>query len=157
MKSRSCDIRRQRKEDPDRKMEKRRKEHRLNRRDKGLVAAVLIAALACFVPELTQTGRGAQLEISVDGEVFGRYDLNKDQTITIGEGNRCRIEDGTARMEWADCPDQLCVHHSRISRTNETVVCLPNRVTLTVLGDDEGAEVDTIVSDASDMRQSGCI
>ena len=98
---------------------------------------------------LTQTGQGAQVEIAVNGEVYGIYDLDTDQTIEIGEKNICRIENGAAWMEWADCPDQLCVHHSKISRNNETVVCLPNRVTLTILGGEDEGQPDTIVSDAS--------
>ncbi len=121
------------------------RERRLNRWDMALVILVLAAALAGFLLELTWTGQGASLQITVDGEVFGTYQLDKDQTIDIGGGNRCRIEDGAAWMEWADCPDQLCVRHTHISRANETVVCLPNRVTLTVLGGEDG-EVDTIVS-----------
>lgn len=120
---------------------------RLNRRDIALIILVLIAALAGFILEFTRTGRGAQLQISVNGEVLGVYDLNTNQTIEIGDGNVCRIEDGTAWMEWADCPDQLCVHHAHISRVNETVVCLPNRVTLTVIGGEEDGEIDTIVSE----------
>lgn len=120
---------------------------RLNRRDILLIILVLIAALAGFILEFTQTGRGAQLQISVNGEVLGVYDLDTDQTIEIGDGNICRIEDGSAWMEWADCPDQLCVHHAHISRANETIVCLPNRVTLTVIGGEKDSEIDTIVSE----------
>ena len=121
----------------------------MNRRDAALVVLVLIAALAGFALMLTQTGQGAQVEIAVNGEVYGIYDLDTDQTTEIGVKNICRIVNGAAWMEWADCPDQLCVHHSKISRNNETVVCLPNRVTLTILGGEDEGQPDTIVSDAS--------
>lgn len=132
-------------------MRRERRERRMNRRDIALVVFVLAAALAGFALELTWSDSGARLQISVEGEVFGVYDLGRDQTIKIGDGNICRIEDGSAWMEWADCPDQLCVHHAHISCANETVVCLPNRVTLTVLGG-EDSEVDTIVSEMSEGR-----
>ena len=85
----------------------------MNRRDAALVVLVLIAALAGFALMLTQTGQGAQVEIAVNGEVYGIYDLDTDQTIEIGEKNICRIENGAAWMEWADCPDQLCVHRQQ--------------------------------------------
>lgn len=135
---------------------KRGKEHpekRMNRRDIALVILILVASLVGFVLEFIQTGHGAQLQISVNGEVFGVYDLNTDRTVEIGDGNICRIENGSAWMEWADCPDQLCVHHARISRDNEAIVCLPNRVTLTVTDADENSGMDTIVSELS-VRQS---
>lgn len=117
-----------------------KREFRLNRRDVGLIIIVLTVSLAGFILMFTQTGHGARLEITVDGRVFGIYDLSEDQTIQIGKNNICRIEDGAAWMDWADCPDQLCVHQKKISKANETVVCLPNRVTLTVIG---GSEKDT--------------
>lgn len=43
------------------------------------------------------------------------------------------ISDGRADMESADCPNQICVHHSAISHTGETIVCLPNRVVIEVV------------------------
>ncbi|MBQ6026404.1 MAG: NusG domain II-containing protein [Lachnospiraceae bacterium] len=43
------------------------------------------------------------------------------------------ISDGKADMESADCPNQICVHHSAISHTGETIVCLPNRVVIEVV------------------------
>ena len=57
----------------------------MNRRDAALVVLVLIAALAGFALMLTQTGQGAQVKIAVNGEVYGIYDLDTDQTIEIGE------------------------------------------------------------------------
>ena len=43
------------------------------------------------------------------------------------------IENGKANMESADCPNQICVHHSAISLNGETIVCLPNRVVIEVV------------------------
>ena len=42
------------------------------------------------------------------------------------------IENGEVYMESADCPNQICVHHSAISHNGETIVCLPNRVIIEV-------------------------
>ena len=43
------------------------------------------------------------------------------------------IKDGQAYMQEADCPNQICVHHSAISHKGETIVCLPNRIIIEVL------------------------
>ena len=40
--------------------------------------------------------------------------------------------DVPAYMKEADCPDKLCVHMKKISQVNETIVCLPNQVILTI-------------------------
>ena len=42
------------------------------------------------------------------------------------------IKDGEAYMQEADCPNQICVHHSPVSHKGETIVCLPNRVIIEI-------------------------
>lgn len=92
------------------------------------------------------TGKKAQeAVVTVDGEVYGTYSLAKDQTIEIQDGNRLRIQNGQAKMEWADCPDQLCVHQKAIFRTGESIICLPNQVVVSVQGSKE-SELDGIVN-----------
>ena len=44
-------------------------------------------------------------------------------------------------MEDASCPDQLCVHQNAIDKTGQTIVCLPNKVVVTVENGEED-EVD---------------
>ena len=85
---------------------RRQKGYDMNRRDIGLVVLVLFVAAASLVWMITQEENGSRVEIAVEGELFGVYDLSEDQTITIGNTNTCRIENGEVWMEWADCPDQ---------------------------------------------------
>ena len=42
------------------------------------------------------------------------------------------IKDGEAYIQEADCPNQICVHHSPVSHKGETIVCLPNRVIIEI-------------------------
>ena len=58
------------------------------------------------------------------------------------------IEDGAARMEDADCPDQICVRQGKIRAQGETIICLPNRVVvrITGTGEPDGEEVDAVAS-----------
>ena len=94
---------------------------------------------------LADRKKAQEAVVTVDGEVYGTYSLAKDQTIEIQDGNRLRIQNGQAKMEWADCPDQLCVHQKAISRTGESIICLPNQVVVSVQGSKEG-KLDGIVN-----------
>lgn len=40
----------------------------------------------------------AQVVVSIDGNPYGTYDLNTDQTVNINESNQIRIQDRTVRM-----------------------------------------------------------
>ena len=46
-------------------------------------------------------------------------------------------------MEWAECPDQICVKHRAIFREGESIICLPNEIVVTIRGGEE-PEVDEI-------------
>ena len=46
-------------------------------------------------------------------------------------------------MTHADCPDQICVKTGSISRSGQSIVCAPNRVVVTVTGEDKDAQLYT--------------
>lgn len=90
---------------------------------------------------------GSTIEITVDGREYGQYSLGKEQRIPVevdGETkNVVVIEGGEAYMAEASCPDKLCVHQGHISSRSQSIVCLPNRVIVTVVDGDE-AEIDSM-------------
>ena len=100
-----------------------------------LVSAIVFLLISFFAPE------GAVIEITVDGKLYGQYSLYEEQTIDLGH-NTLIIKDGVADMVSAKCPDGLCVKQRSISKGGESIVCLPNRVIVTVLGE---SDVDSIV------------
>ncbi|MBP3677497.1 MAG: NusG domain II-containing protein [Agathobacter sp.] len=90
---------------------------------------------------------GSNIMITVDGKEYGTYSLLEEQTITIGEGetlNIIEIKGGKAYMKEASCPDQLCVDQNEISFDKESIICLPNKVVITVISDVQ-SDVDGIV------------
>ena len=105
----------------------------MKRNDWFLAAGILAAAalLLCF-QIFRGTGDHASVTVSVDGTLFDTYSLEEDQTVEINDTNRLVISDGSAWMEWADCPDQVCVNHREISRDGESIICLPNQVVVSI-------------------------
>jgi hypothetical protein len=105
-----------------------------------LVCLVVMGAYRLFFHE-----EGSSVIVTVDGEEYGTYPLSQAQTVSItdSEGNvtnTLKIQDGKADMTEADCPDKLCVHQKAISVEKENIVCLPNRVVVTVTSDDSDGE-----------------
>lgn len=90
---------------------------------------------------------GSKIAITIDGAEYGTYSLLEEQTITIDEHgalNIIEIKDGEAYMKKASCPDQLCVDQNEISFDKESIICLPNKVVITVTSDIE-SDLDGIV------------
>lgn len=117
----------------------------MKKRDYILMGCILLIAVVAGGFFLLTGKEAQQAVVTVDGEVYGAYSLTENRTIEIKEGNHLRIQDGQAKMEWADCPDQLCVHQKAISKTGESIICLPNKVVVNVTGEKE-SELDGIVN-----------
>ena len=87
---------------------------------------------------------GAQVKVQTAGELYGTYSLDEDQTVTIKQGshvNEFEIKNGTVRMIHADCHNHDCIQQGAVSRSGETIVCLPNKVVLEVTGGEEEFDV----------------
>ena len=102
--------------------------------DIKLVIVVVILAVAGFIfMNMRKSEPADQVEISVNGEVVETYELKEDRVVTINGGtNVLHIEGGKAFMSEADCPDQVCVKHKPISKNNENIICLPNKVVVNI-------------------------
>ena len=91
---------------------------------------------------------GTTVVVSVDGKKYGRYSLLKEQVVQIGDTNTLVIHNHKADMLFAECPDQICVKHTPISGTDENIICLPNKVVVTIediYGKNQEAELDAVV------------
>ena len=77
--------------------------------------------------------------------------LRRDCTDTFeitgvdGGTNLLVIRDGAAWIEEADCPDALCVGMGRVRRVGQSVVCLPHKVVVEIVGETDDTGVDVFV------------
>lgn len=115
----------------------------MKKNDWILGGGIVLAAILALAFQLSR-GNGRSVIVTSEGEIYGTYSLAQDQTIDINGTNRLVIADGTAVMEWADCPDQICVNHGSVSRNGESIICLPNKVVVTVQ-DKEETKVDGVI------------
>lgn len=97
----------------------------------ALLIVTALAALALFLFR----AEGDTVIVTVDGEFFGEYALSEDRTVEIiGENGRnlLVIQNGEASISEASCPDGICSSHRPISRSGESIICLPNKVVVEV-------------------------
>lgn len=110
-----------------------------------MAAVLALAGVLClFLYAVPHTGQYVQVE--VDGTVVEVLPLDRDceKIITTADGgeNRLVIHQGTAAITEANCPDKICVGHAPISRSGESVICLPHRLTVSVVKDGGDSEID---------------
>lgn len=116
----------------------------MKKNDYRLIAVIiLIAALLFFIWGKEAGREAAVVEVTVNGKKSGSYRLDSRQEIDINGTNMLVIRNGMADMTEADCPDKLCVNQKAISKNGESIVCLPNKVVVTVISGD-GRELDEV-------------
>lgn len=118
----------------------------LKKKDIILIVTVLLLAggMALFM-YIGQGRIGETVRIMIDGSEYGAYPLTEDRIIEVENAfgyNRIVLENGSVFMVEADCPDQYCVEHRAITKTNETIVCLPHKLVIEVLtpADEDGID-----------------
>lgn len=108
----------------------------------GMIAVGSLFGLFLLLAE----NRGTEVRVYVDGEVVNTFSLDEDLQYEIcgahGGVNLLRIEDGKAYIEAASCPDGLCMHMGKIDKNGQSIVCLPNKVTVEIAGGGEAYDVD---------------
>ncbi len=121
---------------------------KFSKRDVIYLSCLLMIGIIFTIGIFAFSKKGNTLVIYVDGEIYGEYSLNSDETIEINDefgNNTVIIKDGEAYMVDADCPDGLCMKQGKISKAGQNIVCLPHRLVLEIKGDEKG-EFDAISS-----------
>lgn len=112
-----------------------------------LFIALIIIGLSISFLTISSNQSGGKVKISIDGHVYGVYSLSSSQTITINKGsqhNIIKIHSGKVVMFESSCHNQICVKHRPISTTNESIVCLPNKIMIEITKNNKEEKFDAI-------------
>ncbi len=119
----------------------------MHRNDMVLMA--IITCLAVFfivfgLEKMVAGPKGAMVQVTVEGRVVDTIPLTLDDHYNMqfqDKRNGFDVRKGQVKMTAANCPDGLCLHQKAIQYENETIVCLPHRLVLKVVGgEDKGVD-----------------
>ena len=117
---------------------------------KKFIFSILIVAVFLLLIQRVYgnaQGEADMVKITVDQKLYGTYELNKNQTITIQNDlgiNTIQIQNKDVWMEEADCPDGYCKEQGHISKNKQTIVCLPHKLVVEISDDSEKSESDSV-------------
>ena len=113
--------------------------------DIAVIAAAILIAVSVFLFFLPK-GTPARLfaEIKQNGVLIASLPLDTDTEYTITDNyvNTVKIEDHSAFFLFSDCPNNDCVRLGKLNKAGDIAVCLPNGVTLQIVG--ATPEIDAI-------------
>jgi len=101
-----------------------------------LAVALLVSLYTMF---WQNDGHGAEAVVMLNGKRWARLDLFQDQDLNVPGPlghSHIQVRDGQVHFADSPCPNKLCVHTGWLSQGGEVAVCLPNKVSLQILGSD---------------------
>ena len=111
-----------------------------------IVAAVAVALLFALRQE---SGNFLSATVVLDGETIAQYDLTTlTEPVTLEvEGAAypltIQAESGRICILESSCPGQDCVHTGWASRAGQQIICLPNRLVISLEGSASG-DIDAV-------------
>lgn len=106
----------------------------------ALVALIIVAAALCSLLALPKTrGDGLTALVTVNGSTVWscslahaaepiRYEVEGEYPLTL------EVSDRGVRVVEASCPGEDCRHTGLISKAGQQIICLPNRMVITLQG-----------------------
>ena len=105
----------------------------------------LLVVMGLYYNLLSPSQLGTQATVLISGKPWKTFDLGINQEISV-PGNlgqsRIHINDGRVRFINSPCNSKLCILQDWLRYTGELGVCLPNRISVQVLG--SNPKYDTI-------------
>ena len=104
-----------------------------------VLAVVALAAASALTVWPGRDSGSLTAVVTADGEELDRFapaDLAAGPRTYTHSGYTLTVtaEDGGLRVSEADCPTQDCVHTGTISRSGQSIVCLPARIIIQLTG-----------------------
>lgn len=101
-----------------------------------LASAMIFIALVWFLFNNIFSEKAETVNVYRNNELIISSSLNSDDDISVMDGTselmHISINGGVVDVTSASCPDKLCVHQIPISKRNDTIACLPNKIIVVV-------------------------
>lgn len=118
-----------------------------------LFIILIVLGLAITYALSLSRSEGETVVIRSNGELFASYSLDEDRTVKVpvagvsDKYNIVEIRDGSVSVTEATCSNQVCVETGKISKSGESIVCLPNKLIVRIEGsENQGGGYDSVTS-----------
>ncbi|MBE6566367.1 MAG: NusG domain II-containing protein [Ruminococcaceae bacterium] len=110
-----------------------------------IIAAILLVSLSLLLIVTLSKEEGSVVVVEIDGTTVATYPLDKNAEYSLNGGsNVLVIKDGVAYMNYSNCPDHTCEKTGKIRYVGQTIICLPNKIAVTIKGDNAEGGVDFV-------------
>ncbi|MEO0078310.1 MAG: NusG domain II-containing protein [candidate division WOR-3 bacterium] len=116
---------------------------RLTFLDVLLVVSLVVLPVWALVRRHSSPRDHLAVEIRLGNRLYGAYPLERDALIQVADRMTVEIRAGSVRVRESNCPKGICRHTGWRSTPGSTIICLPNRIVITITGQGQEYDVET--------------
>ena len=101
-----------------------------------VIIASVVAIIFMFL-QFWSFEQASKLKIRQGNQIIGTYDLNQTRELRIHGAlgdSLIGISQGKVRFKQSPCNNQYCVHQGWLSRAGQVAICIPNQISLQLIG-----------------------
>jgi hypothetical protein len=101
-----------------------------------IIFASFVAVIFMF-QQFWSFEQASKLKIRQGDQVIGTYDLNQARELIIHGAlgdSLISINQGKVRFKQSPCNNQYCIHQGWLSRAGQVAICIPNQISLQLIG-----------------------
>ncbi len=99
--------------------------------DIAIIASAVVVFAASILLLVAFSNQGSRVVIKQDNQIIYDKSIIINNTVNT-EHNTVIIKDGKVYMDHSDCKNQICVNTDKIEKKGESIICLPNKVTVEI-------------------------
>lgn len=105
-----------------------------------LILALSLLGVGYLFHTLWSNEHATKVQIRLGDKIYATYSLNQQREIHVhgklGDAV-ISIAQGKARFEKSPCHTQYCVHQGWLTHAGQAAICLPNQISLELLGENK--------------------
>ena len=115
-----------------------------------IILIAVVASVIALLSQLNSNTDSLNCVIRVKGEVVESFELsNVTEPVTYEiEGElplTVYVTEKSVKVQSSSCPDKLCEHSGETTRSGQSIVCLPAKVSVTLESTDKQNDFDAVV------------
>lgn len=96
-----------------------------------IISTVTAVTILSIILIFAFSKQGSRVVIKQNNEIIYNESIYIDKTVNA-KANTVVIKNGEVYISDAECKNQICVKSGKISKKGESIICLPNKVTVEI-------------------------
>lgn len=106
-----------------------------------IMGSVLFVSIAAIFL-MNRSGSGSRTAVICCGDIRHKLSLDEDGSFRFdGIDAEFEVKGGKIRITKVSCPDKICENTGYIGSSGQSIICVPNKITVAVVGSDESIDV----------------